>query len=206
MKKRIKNQSGFTLLELLFAITLMGVMLSIALVAVIGMLRFYVFSNQIRQNQENGRNILDTMVREIRFGSLLFPNDATATSTRVCILDKTNTQLIEYKLISSSLQRSIYTYSPTEPPKDCNDDGLTIVAGPKSVNYDKMRIIDFQVSKTQGAEIEVNTSATAIVLSLQYLTGQPDPADSTSLKCRVADIYCSNLVLNTAVNMRGKAF
>lgn len=201
--KRTKHQPGFTLLELLFAIILMGVMLSIALVAVIGMLRFYVFSNQVRQNQENGRNMLDTMTREIRFGALLFPKDASPSGNRVCIIDKTNNRLIQYELASPNLVRSTYSYSPASPPTDCTaPGGATIIPPSRNVNLDKMRAVAFEVTKTQGGDTEANTDAAAVLLKLSYITGQPDPADMS--KCKIADIYCSNLILNTAVNIRGK--
>ena len=89
--------AGFTLIELVFAITILGIMLSLAMVATIGMLRFYVFSNQVRQNQENGRNMLDTMTREIRFGQLVVPNGAAQTN-EVCVINKAGNQLIRYSL------------------------------------------------------------------------------------------------------------
>ncbi len=201
MKQR--TQSGFTLLELLFAIILMGTMLSIALVAIIGMLRFYVFSNQVRQNQENGRNMLDTMTREIRFGSLLFPKDNNPKSDRVCIMDKSNNRLIQYQFSAPNLLRSTYSYSKTTPPTDCTTSGgATLVTPGKVVNLDKMRVVAFESAKTKGADIEVNTDVAAVLLKLSYITGQPDSSDPS--KCKTADIYCSNLTLNTAVNIRGK--
>ena len=52
MKILRKHQSGFTFVELIFAITIMGSMLAIAMVVVIGTLRFYVFSNQVRQSNQ----------------------------------------------------------------------------------------------------------------------------------------------------------
>jgi prepilin-type N-terminal cleavage/methylation domain-containing protein len=201
MKKIINPKPGFTLLELLFAIVLLGTMLSIMLVAIIGMLRFYVFSNQVRQNQENGRNMLDTMTREIRFGTLLFPKDSNPKSDRVCILDKSNNRLIQYQFSAPNLLRSTYSYSQTTPPTDCTTaGGATLVTSGKSANLEKMRVVAFESTKTKGADID--TDVAAVLLKLSYITGQPDPTDST--KCKIADIYCSNLILNTAVNIRGK--
>lgn len=201
--KHNTQQLGFTLLELLFAIMLMGVMLSIALVAVIGMLRFYVFSNQVRQNQENGRNMLDTMTREIRFGKLLYPKDTIPKSDRVCIMDKSNNRLIQYQFSAPNLLRSTFSYTSTTPPTDCTTGGGAILVTPaKKVNLEKMRVVAFESTKTKGADIEVNTDVAAVLLKLSYITGQPDPTDAS--KCKIADIYCSNLVLNTAVNIRGK--
>jgi prepilin-type N-terminal cleavage/methylation domain-containing protein len=203
MKKIINPKPGFTLLELLFAIVLLGTMLSIMLVAIIGMLRFYVFSNQVRQNQENGRNMLDTMTREIRFGTLLFPKDSTPESDRICIEDKTNTRLIQYRFVAPDLLRSTFVYSPTISPKDCEvREGVSLATPEKKVNLDKMRVVDFVITKTRGAEVEANTDVTAVLIKLSYITGRPSPTNPSA--CETADIYCSNLILNTAVNIRGK--
>lgn len=204
MKKSRKNLPGFTLLELLFAIILLGVMLSITLVAIIGMLRFYVFSNQVRQNQENGRNVLDTMTREIRFGKLLFPTDASTAVQRICVLDESRKQLIQYQYdgAARNLNKTTFSYSPSDLPIDCVVGGQVAIKTPTTkVNLGKMSVTGFSVIKTEGAKIETNTETAAVVIYFSYLTGQPDPANLST--CKTADIYCTSLELNTAVNIRG---
>ena len=93
---RLKKQPGFTFIELLFAIVVMGVMFSLALVVFVGMLRFYVFAGSVRQNQENGRNVLDTITREARFAKLVTPTQAGQTTNKLCFFDPNTKKIIGY--------------------------------------------------------------------------------------------------------------
>jgi len=209
MKILRKHQSGFTFVELIFAITIMGSMLAIAMVVVIGTLRFYVFSNQVRQNQENGRNIVDTMTRELRFGELVIPSatgSPLSPSSRICIVDDTNKQLIDYKLDGTNLDgtnlvRTTLSYSPgfLNCDEDTTSAKLTKIITRGPINLDKMKVSNFSVVRTSGAR-GGNDKASAVTIGLSYTTGLPEAADG---KCATGNIYCSGLTLNTAINLRG---
>ena len=202
MKILRKHQSGFTFVELIFAITIMGSMLAIAMVVVIGTLRFYVFSNQVRQNQENGRNIVDTMTRELRFGELVIPSATGSPSPRICIVDDTNKQLIDYKLdtVKGDLVRTTLSYSPgfLSCDEDLNPAKLTKIITSGPINLDKMKVSNFSVVRTSGAR-GGNGKASAVTIGLSYTTGLPEAGG----KCATGNIYCSGLTLNTAINLRG---
>ena len=203
MKILRKHQSGFTFVELIFAITIMGSMLAIAMVVVIGTLRFYVFSNQVRQNQENGRNIVDTMTRELRFGELVIPSatgSPLSPSSEICIVDDTNKQLIDYKLVGPNLVRTTLSYSPgfLSCDEDTTSAKLTKIITSGPINLDKMKVSNFSVVRTSGAR-GGNDKASAVTIGLSYTTGLPE-ADG---KCATGNIYCSGLTLNTAINLRG---
>ena len=199
MKILRKHQSGFTFVELIFAITIMGSMLAIAMVVVIGTLRFYVFSNQVRQNQENGRNIVDTMTRELRFGELVMPSATGSPPSRICIVDDTNKQLIDYKLDDTNLVRTTLSYSPgfLSCDEDLNPAKLTKIITSGPINLDKMKVSNFSVVRTSGAR-GGNGKASAVTIGLSYTTGLP----KTDGKCATGNIYCSGLTLNTAINLR----
>ena len=199
MKILRKHQSGFTFVELIFAITIMGSMLAIAMVVVIGTLRFYVFSNQVRQNQENGRNIVDTMTRELRFGELVMPSATGSPPSRICIVDDTNKQLIDYKLDGTNLVRTSLSYSPgfLSCDEDLNPAKLTKIITSGPINLDKMKVSNFSVVRTSGAR-GGNGKASAVTIGLSYTTGLP----KTDGKCATGNIYCSGLTLNTAINLR----
>ncbi|MCX6804452.1 MAG: prepilin-type N-terminal cleavage/methylation domain-containing protein [Patescibacteria group bacterium] len=199
MKILRKHQSGFTFVELIFAITIMGSMLAIAMVVVIGTLRFYVFSNQVRQNQENGRNIVDTMTRELRFGELVIPSATGSPSSRICIMDDTNKQLIDYKLYGTDLLRTTLSYSPgfLNCDEDTTSAKLTKIITSGPINLDKMKVSNFSVVRTSGAR-GGNDKASAVTIGLSYTTGLPE----TDGKCATGNIYCSGLTLNTAINLR----
>ena len=200
MKILRKHQSGFTFVELIFAITIMGSMLAIAMVVVIGTLRFYVFSNQVLQNQEHGRNIGDTMTRELRFGELVMPSATGSPPSRICIVDDTNKQLIDYKLDGTNLVRTTLSYSPgfLSCDEDLNPAKLTKIITSGPINLDKMKVSNFSVVRTSGAR-GGNGKASAVTIGLSYTTGLPE----TGGKCLTGNIYCSGLTLNTAINLRG---
>ena len=202
MKILRKHQSGFTFEELIFAITIMGSMLAIAMVVVIGTLRFYVFSNQVRQNQENGRNIVDTMTRELRFGELVMPSATGSPPSRICIVDDTNKQLIDYKLdtVKGDLVRTTLSYSPgfLSCDEDLNPAKLTKIITSGPINLDKMKVSNFSVVRTSGAR-GGNDKASAVTIGLSYTTGLPEAGG----ECLTGNIYCSGLTLNTAINLRG---
>ena len=200
MKILRKHQSGFTFVELIFAITIMGSMLAIAMVVVIGTLRFYVFSNQVRQNQENGRNIVDTMTRELRFGELVMPSATGSPPSRICIVDDTNKQLIDYKLDGTNLVRTTLSYSPgfLSCDEDLNPAKLTKIITSGPINLDKMKVSNFSVVRTSGAR-GGNGKASAVTIGLSYTTGLPEAGG----ECLTGNIYCSGLTLNTAINLRG---
>ena len=201
MKILRKHQSGFTFVELIFAITIMGSMLAIAMVVVIGTLRFYVFSNQVRQNQENGRNIVDTMTRELRFGELVMPSATGSPSSEICIVDDTNKQLIDYKLdkLKGDLVRTTLSYSPgfLSCDEDLNPAKLTKIITSGPINLDKMKVSNFSVVRTSGAR-GGNDKASAVTIGLSYTTGLPEVGG----ECLTGNIYCSGLTLNTAINLR----
>jgi prepilin-type N-terminal cleavage/methylation domain-containing protein len=202
MKILRKHQSGFTFVELIFAITIMGSMLAIAMVVVIGTLRFYVFSNQVRQNQENGRNIVDTMTRELRFGELVIPSATGSPLSplqEICIVDDTNKQLIDYKRVGPNLVRTTLSYSPgfLSCDEDLNPAKLTKIITSGPINLDKMKVSNFSVVRTSGAR-GGNDKASAVTIGLSYTTGLPEAGG----ECLTGNIYCSGLTLNTAINLR----
>lgn len=199
--KHSKNQ-GFTIIELMFAIVILGGMLSLTMVIIVGMLRFYVFAGQVRKNQANGRETLDSITREIRFGKLISPSGSTATQ-EVCVFDKSNNRVVLYKKTGTSLKKTIYTYNSNVDPANCNDVAGGSLAGKtkevKDINLSKMFVTKFDITKTQGASFEVNKNAAAVIINYQFLTGAPD---ATGAACETKNIFCSQLGYQTAINLR----
>ena len=199
--KHSKNQ-GFTIIELMFAIVILGGMLSLTMVIIVGMLRFYVFAGQVRKNQANGRETLDSITREIRFGKLISPSGSTATQ-EVCVFDKSNNRVVLYKKTGTSLKKTIYTYNSNVDPANCNDVAGGSLAGKtkevKYINLSKMFVTKFDITKTQGASFEVNKNAAAVIINYQFLTGAPDASGAA---CETKNIFCSQLGYQTAINLR----
>ena len=199
--KHSKNQ-GFTIIELMFAIVILGGMLSLTMVIIVGMLRFYVFAGQVRKNQANGRETLDSITREIRFGKLISPSGSAATSD-VCVFDKSNNRVVLYKKTGTTLIKSIYTYNSNVDPVNCNEGVGDSLYGKskveKDINLSKMLVTKFEITKTQGASFEVNKNAAAVIINYQFLTGT---ADATGTACETKNIFCSKLGYQTAINLR----
>lgn len=199
MKRIAKKHPGFTFVELLFAIVVLGTMFSIAMVVVLNTLRFYVFSNSVRQNQENARNIVDAIDRDVRFGKLIEPSDTSGTISYVCVLKSAENRVVLYKndIQNKSITKEVYSY--TTEPSSCSDLVLGSPLTTSTLNVDRMKVPLFQVTKTQGASVVVKQNAAAVLIQMQVLTGTAN-ADN---KCDTTDIYCNSIVLNTAVNIRG---
>lgn len=208
MKKLLnKTKPGFTFIELILAITIMGVMFSIVLTVIVGMLRFYVFANNIRQNQENGRNILDTIVRDIKFGTLLTPS-GFAKSNVVCI-KKSDSTLIKYSQDTNAIFKTVYSFDAATSPTNCPDtnatlpDTIQIKSGPSKISLDRMNVYpgDFTFTKASGSKPRYYTTVSSLVINFRFFTGNPIDSDG-NIKCLSNDIYCSSLQLNTAVSLR----
>jgi len=201
--KHSKNQ-GFTIIELMFAIVILGGMLSLTMLIIVGMLRFYVFAGQVRKNQANGRETLDSITREIRFGKLISPSGSAATQ-EVCVFDKSNNRVVLYRrdVTTFNLKKSIYTYNSNVDPANCDEGVGGSLAGKtkevKDINLSKMRVTNFEITKTQGASFEVNKNAAAVIINYQFLTGAPDASGAA---CETKNIFCSKLGYQTAINLR----
>lgn len=197
------KKPGFTLIELLFAVVVLGVMLSLVMTTIIGMLRFYTFANYIRENQQNGRNMLDTMTREIRFGSLVLPSESSPNNqTVLCVSDDRNKILIRYERVGSTLLRSQYSYANRELSSVVACDGsggATVISQNQQVSSRNMTVTNFVVDRTAGAPGTASDKATAARIAFSYGTGSVNASGG----CDPGDIYCSVLTLNTAVNIRG---
>lgn len=204
-----KQKPGFSLIELLFAITVLGVMLSIVLNVVVGMLRFYTFSNKIRENQQNGRNVLDSMVRDIRSGRLVLPaTEQPNNQSRLCIADEKSKKLTVYSIVDpnkpeASLGRTQYSYldQELENVRACDGSGGAVVIGNPVARMTSrdMTITGFNVNRIAGAPGTSKERGSAVAITLQYGTGSLK-ADGS---CSAGDIFCATLNLTTAVNMRG---
>ncbi len=209
MKLRTHHQPGFTFVELLLAIVIMGVMLAIAMTTVVGMMRFYVFASHVRQNQENGRNVLDSIARDIRYGKLILPSaSAPNNSNVVCSYNPTTKTLIKYEQSGTTIVKNEYTYPGSATPGTCatgTSDNLTLSTNsPQTISLDNMYILagtaGFRVTRTIGSSPSAYTDVVAVIIKFSFITGTLD----TTVGCAANNIYCGELELITVVNIRGK--
>ena len=193
----LRTRPGFTFIELLFAIVVMGTMFALALVVFVGMLRFYVFAGSVRTNQENARNVLDTISRDVRFGQLIEPSGSSSSNT-LCVYKKADRTVVKYELTDGAINKSTSTATYDSAPANCTT--VTNFGPAQSVFNTKATAAAFAVTKLGGASNTVYPTVSSVIIRLQVITGTPD---STGLACASNNIYCNSLTLNTAVNIRG---
>ena len=196
---RVSTRPGFTFIELLFAIVVMGTMFALALVVFVGMLRFYVFAGSVRTNQENARNVLDTISRDVRFGQLIEPSGA-GTSNTLCVYKKADRTVVRYVLASGAINKSTSAATYDSAPTDCTTATVTNFGAAQSVLNTNATAAAFAVVKVGGAGTTVYSGVSSVTIQIQVITGTPAAGGVT---CATNNIYCNSLTLNTAVNIRG---
>jgi prepilin-type N-terminal cleavage/methylation domain-containing protein len=196
-----KQQPGFTILELTFAIVVIGVMMGIVLTTIIGMLRFYTFSATVRQNQAAGRQVMDDIGRQVRFATLIEPSGATPSAT-LCVADVKNQKLYRYAVVSEAVQKTTLDYTGTTVPGNCNTGGSVTQTTQSNITPASMHVRRLDFQKTGGARIVVDQDVAGLVVSLGFVNGTADPVTGN---CVAGDIYCSRLDFTTSLNIRGKA-
>lgn len=206
--KNISNskKSGFTFVELLFAIVVMGTMFGLALTVFIGMLRFYVFANSVRQNQENSRNILDTISRDIKFGKLLLPASSdNSISNKLCVYSPETNRTVLYE--RDPVSRKLYKYTSSDPPFPTFQDAKNALpasacsknASTKAeISLSNTQVIAFETAFVGGASTVAYLDVASVTIKFVNITGRADGDN-----CMTSDIYCNKLTLNSAINIRG---
>lgn len=198
MKRNLKKPA-FTVLELTFAIVVIGVMMAIVLSTIIGMLRFYSFASTVRVNQAAGRQVMDDIDRQIRFSTIITPTKAVPTANKICVADTKNQILYSYEAVGTAVQKTTYSYSGSTIPTNCAVGGSVTQTAQGNITPTTMKVAGLSFTRTAGAPIASNTDAAAVVITMPFVNGTPDPATG---KCRPGDIYCSALQFSTAVNIR----
>jgi prepilin-type N-terminal cleavage/methylation domain-containing protein len=204
-----KKQPGFTFVELLFAIVVMGTMFSLALVVFVGMLRFYVFAGTVRQNQENGRNVMDSISRDIRFEQLVYPNATTNSSSTLCVYNPNTQKLTGYDFDATANTVNKYTpatvYATLNDAKtaaNINSAAACKTGAATNILAENMWAVGFNVLRTIGASPNIDTSGNvqAVTIRFDFIT---KPTKPTGVNCDARDIYCNKITYNTAVSPRG---
>lgn len=199
--KKFKQNPGFTFIELMMAIVMIGVMLSLTMSVVISTIRFHAFSNTVRQNQQSGRDTLDSISRDLRFGKLIQPSGNEAAES-VCILKENEKQVVKYEIDNIyGIGIFKYTYPYATAEEYCN-----VPAGVQPTmltNPSKMIVKEFKVQKVRGAKVVANQDSSSVTIRLDFFTGNPEEQGFGNLACNSRDIYCNELVYNTAVNIGG---
>ncbi len=191
MKNKTYSQKGFTLVELLFSIAILGFMLTITLSTFIGVFRFYNWSKTTRTTQQSARDSLDIITREVRAGKI-----ASVAQTQLCI-NRTdgfiyNNQQVRSELISlnSSGQFQIqYIDTINCPALDDNRIGMVVISSPN------VQISDLKFSLVLGPTPA--TTPKSVIIFFEVINGTPVDG-----KCLPTDNFCDQAAFTTAVMER----
>lgn len=178
---KAKTTQGFTIVELLIAISVMGIMSALTTAVVISTIRFYAFTNNFRQNQQAGRNILDTITTDTRFGEL-----AESGDNNLCVKFAGNKVILYQRDNSNNFTRTVFYNSNCSVPATSTSTLL---------NPASMKVTLFKSEKV-NAPLPASGNSTSATIRLEFITGS-----SVGNACGTRDIYCAKSILNTATSL-----
>jgi prepilin-type N-terminal cleavage/methylation domain-containing protein len=211
--KRHNTRGGFTLIELLFAMALLGFMLTITVTTFIGVFRFYNWSNYTRQTQQQSRNLVETITREIRFQKVVSTGKDTPSSVTIdydnsiCLNDPTDTQkskkILQHfaprvEVIKVEYNRANCNTSPSiNPPLVANS---TVLGG-----GNQLRIGRLSFEQVYGATGPPAPGASqidpSVIVDLRVATGaNAVAATGGGYVCDPLDNFCGTANFTTVVN------
>ncbi len=205
IKQLQQRNKGFTLVELLFAIAIMGFMLTITLSTFIGVFRFYNWSKTTRTSQQAARDTLDTITREIRTGKI--STSYAMTPTSLCInrtdgfISPGGLPVKSEKIELNSGQFQLGYYSTIDCPSNSfetvnisspNVEFANIPGTPPASDDPVFKIV-------KGPFISGAATTQSVVVTFIVTTGNPD---TITRKCIIGDNFCDQATFKTAVMER----
>lgn len=189
-----KKDAGFTLVELMMALALGGILMAAVMTSFRSQHDVYLAQDEVVTMQQNARVALDTLASEIRMAGYN-PRNATnagivtATISRFGFgLDRNENGTITSNPVTDPNELLIYGFSAAD---DANGDGVADgVSAPLRRNTgtatgaggsgfqpvaENLRVIDFRYLNEHGAQTADLTEIRAIKVSLMVLVAQPDP-------------------------------
>lgn len=186
-----KRQPGFTILELLMAIVMLGVMLTLATSVVIATIRFYAFANTVRQNQESGRNIMFEIGRVVQYGRY----DASGSSSeKLCIYKPAEGVDVIYTIERYKIVKYVDRNIGTKCDTKIGNNVVKVDITPAN-----MKVKSFEVTKVVGSKPSTNPNAAALIIKITFLTGQTTESGG-QIECVANSIYCNKLDYTTAIS------
>jgi len=195
-KYKVHTRKGFTLVELLFSIAILGFMLTITLSTFIGVFRFYNWSKTTRTTQQSARDTLDIITREVRSGKVF-----TINSDKLCI-NRTDGFIINGQLVGSeridlndTQQFQIKYFKDADCPGSSATPLDTV-----AISSPNVKVTDLVFRSVLGPEFTTNPSTPAtrsVIVFFNVINGTP-----VSGECAPGDNFCDKAAFTTAVMER----
>lgn len=192
ISNKVTNKpSGFTLIELIFATVLLGIMLTLTMQTFIALLRFYSWANVTRTNQAAARQTMDDLTRQIQPTQI---NSGTTTSSSLCVITDSSAspKSTQYTLQTSTGQIIKVTY----PSIDCS--GTSLDSKVMTPSEEKISKLSFTLAKSP-ATAQPYSLAGGVVIDMTMIN--TTKAGATS--CQPGDNFCGTANLTTAVQAQG---
>ncbi len=147
----LRNQSGFTLAELLIACAVVGVVLAGTFVALQGGQNAYQYGSGRVEVQQNARTAVDRMAHDLRSGSVV--TACSATSVTFQYIDDTGaTVTVQYSLAGTNLQRNQTNPVPAAAQPETLIGGVNTLSlvyydfnNAATVNVPDIRVVDVRL-------------------------------------------------------------
>lgn len=187
---------GFTLVELIIAMTLLSFMLAIVSIGYLQIGKIYQSGVYSRRTQQTARSVMEDITREVRSATSI----DIASNNRLCL--KSVAGAVDYwRDNSDSLTKHTYTGScGGSVPSGAN----TTVLVSTGANNLGLRATEF---KNTALRVANNTLTSGVQVTLQIATQATDLLDTSSGKavCKpgAGSQYCATTELTNSVSLRG---
>lgn len=119
---KYRNQSGFTLVEMVFGFLIFTFIITIATTAYINLLRINNRTVSIRNAQQNGRFALETIVREARYKDVadVIDKNANGVGKKLCLsnLNESTGVLFQVDAVTERVTRQVMKGANCSDPID----------------------------------------------------------------------------------------
>ncbi len=188
MSNNNKNQSGFTIVELLLALAIFSFILVAMTVAFSQIIRSYRKGVIAQRTQESSRELIDTLTKEAHRAGSIDVND-TATKRFLCF----GSTQYEYDLTDRTLKRGI-----NNPSTNCSASDLGAVG---VIDSDSLQISKFDVEVIQT----VSGETLGINIDVIVATKTNDLLNATGTACDGAvagQHFCATSRIATSIGLR----
>jgi type IV pilus assembly protein PilW len=177
-KRKVETQQGFTVLELLMALSLSLLTLGAALTIYLSQVKTQTLQDNVITLQSNIRSAGDLLSREIRMAGYdpAGVNKDESSSNDFRVIEVKNNQL----LIHSDLNGNGVMSDPNETITYSYDEGTKTLrrstGGGRQTVADHIVSVTFQAIDTQGKPVSLASSARGVKIGIEGRTAQPDPS------------------------------
>jgi prepilin-type N-terminal cleavage/methylation domain-containing protein len=184
--KRIDDNAGFTMIELLVAMTVFSFMLAIIVMGFMNIVRLHNQALASNMAQDNARTAIDELVRSVRdSATVVTPTAVGVPTTSMCLASSTGVQQIYY-LVAGVLTRA---------------DDCATKSNPVAITSSSVNVANFQATLVTGGPQIVKPE---VQLTVTVGTSTTGPALTTNsganIKCGPTSAerqFCSVVTLTS---------